>query len=407
MAPFNTMTGALTIAAKTASVDIPKPRHGGRLGPGGNSFAAVAARSLPMEVPPPLLPTPPNSISPSLPPQGFRARGDPSSRRPPSPHPVDSELDLRKMADLVEMDEDAEPPWQSPSAGLHQLALADLDAAGAITPVLLAKHHLPDILLAHGPLAIRHVMSYLTTSVPGFSRIAPAKSRRLVVAALEGRGSGVPSGGRDGDVEFEKVGWGRWEARRRGASGRADRPPRADAFGGVQLTPPPYLPSPPTALPTRALGHPAVAHRPGPLPLGASWTDGSAVVSHDEAPECMEHEDTTMLDYEADKMSLDERSCSSSSEAMEEEATADDDPDDVTDDEDWAGMGAAALRQAYAPGKGPGRGRVLGHAPLERRATRRVEAAPSAGLHSATGLAVGSDPQERDAIEALVRLGSV
>jgi hypothetical protein len=31
---------------------------------------------------------------------------------------------------------------------------AGLDAAGAITPGLLAKHHLPDILLAHGPLAI-------------------------------------------------------------------------------------------------------------------------------------------------------------------------------------------------------------------------------------------------------------
>ena len=66
---------------------------------------------------------------------------------------------------------------------------------------MLAKYHLPDIMLSHGPLAIRHIMGYLTTSVPGFAGIPPAKARRLVVGALEGRGG--EGGGVDGDVEFE------------------------------------------------------------------------------------------------------------------------------------------------------------------------------------------------------------
>ncbi|RPB28345.1 hypothetical protein L211DRAFT_751284, partial [Terfezia boudieri ATCC MYA-4762] len=77
----------------------------------------------------------------------------------------------------------------------------------AITPSLLAKHYLPGILLQHGPLAIRHLTAYLIASIPGFSNIPPAKQRRLVVGALE-------AGGVNGDVIFEKVGWGRWDARK-------------------------------------------------------------------------------------------------------------------------------------------------------------------------------------------------
>ena len=71
------------------------------------------------------------------------------------------------------------------------------------------------------PLAIRHIMGYLATSVPGFAAIPPTKARRLVVASLERSGGdpGLPHGG----VVFEKVGWGRWDARRRG------QPPRARA----------------------------------------------------------------------------------------------------------------------------------------------------------------------------------
>ena len=48
---------------------------------------------------------------------------------------------------------------------------------------------------------------------------------------------------------------------------------------------------------------------------------------------------------EADKMSLDD-ACSSSECPDEEEAVLDDELGDVTDEEDWASIGAAALRRA-------------------------------------------------------------
>lgn len=44
-------------------------------------------------------------------------------------------------------------------------------AVARITPDMLTKHHLPDILLLHEPLAIRYVIGYLATTVPGFTRI--------------------------------------------------------------------------------------------------------------------------------------------------------------------------------------------------------------------------------------------
>jgi hypothetical protein len=43
--------------------------------------------------------------------------------------------------------------------------------AVAVAPDMLTKHHLPDILLLHEPLAIRYVIGYLATTVPGFTRI--------------------------------------------------------------------------------------------------------------------------------------------------------------------------------------------------------------------------------------------
>ncbi len=152
------------------------------------------------------LPTPPNSLSPALPPHGLRAQLQRAKLEL-----VDSDLDL----DLLDG-----------QAGLHgagALGSPPFDSAGAITPVMLAKYHLPEILLSNGPLAIRHIMGYLTTSVPGFAGIPPAKARRLVVGALEGRGSGGEGGGLHGDVVFEKVGWGRWDARQPG------QPPRDPA----------------------------------------------------------------------------------------------------------------------------------------------------------------------------------
>src|SRR5271163_2503151 len=234
MAPKNYSAIGATFAGKSASVDIPKPRDGIAQA-GRDSFAAVVANPpSKMKQQQGMLPTPPNSISPTLPPHLHPTK--PSVHNldsPPSgPTHIDSDIDLQ---DAVDHANSLGQPQHSSLNAEALDSLGDLDSAGAITPGMLAKHHLPDILLSHGPLAIRHIMGYLTTSVPGFSRITSAKARRLVVAALEGRGSGAESGGLDGEVLFEKVGWGRWDARIKG------QPPRESQQ--VNLTPPPSMPS--------------------------------------------------------------------------------------------------------------------------------------------------------------------
>lgn len=427
MADLSMTSTGVTFGAKTASVDIPKPRHGGLFVGRDSSAATAADKSAPADAPGQMLPTPPNSISPSLPPQGFRARGQPTTEKPPSPHPVDTDLDLRDAVDDANDRDHAvqsKPGLNLPMRGARP---SHPDAYGAITPALLAKYHLPDVLLAHGPLAIRHLMGYLTTSVPGFSRIPPAKARRLVVGALEGRGNGGEGGGINGDVEFEKVGWGRWDARIRGQPAREVPNPAVDSLSGVLFTPPASAPSSHSPYAVKGLSFPSHSRRPGIARSPGSWTDDSIVFSHDEELEFMDQEDDTMLDHEADKMSLDNDGSCSSSEAPEEEGpNVDDDGDmgDVTDEEDWAKIGAVALRQAYLPRKrgghrypvihGPPRERVstFGRArsarlkPL-RAVTDVTEANPGTFHHQATGLVIGSDSQERDAIEALVRLSSV
>ncbi len=201
----------------SAARDIPKPAR--------DNLTVVAARSVPSTKVHPL-PTPPNSLSPTLPPRGANPYGTRSATAQVL-DPIDSDLDLRDNLGVSERD-------GSIPRG-RALGSPGFETAGAITPALLAKHHLPEILLNHGPLAIRHIMGFLTTAVPGFSGIPPAKARRLVVGALEGRGSGNDRAGLKGDVKFEKVGWGRWDARLKSHPARNSRSP--------QQSPPLYAPS--------------------------------------------------------------------------------------------------------------------------------------------------------------------
>lgn len=310
--------------------------------------------------------------------------------------PVESDLDLQDGQTGSEKDTF---PEKSPKLGSP-----GFDTAGTITPTLLARHHLPEILLSHGPLAIRHIMGYLTTSVPGFSGIPPAKARRLVVGALEGRGSGGEGGGLKGEVKFEKVGWGRWDARLKG---------HARNSRSSQHSPPPSGPS------SYSTGMPIAKNKQwqdGRIRLnvpGSSWAGDSAVFSHDDE---MDH---NMLEDEADKMSLDgDDSCSSSEAEPEDEIMDDDDPDDITDDEDWAAVGAAALRAASYSASGPGNnyltntlypgGSHSGGGPSLSTLAKSAPLRPSQ-LNNIDLSAFGmtSDSQEREAIEALLRLGSV
>lgn len=377
----------LALAGKSASVDIPSP-HARR-----DSLTAVPTSSASKKKQEGVLPTPPNSISPDLPPHRHLAT---QPLRVPGTSPnLESDIDLHDENTL-----------QAQRNALNAEALdslGDLDSAGAITPGMLGKHHLPEILLNHGPLAIRHIMGHLTTSVPGFSRISSAKARRLVVAALEGRGSGL-EGGADPDVIFDKVGWGRWDAHHKG------QPLREQA----NVTPPRSLPS--------SYSHP-YSQPSGSEHYGSS-VPYSAGLSHSE----QEYEDHDMLEHEADKMSLDGNDDGyASSEAPEPLMDIDLGEGDVTDEEDWASMGAAALRARSLPtsGRAPGGGHLYQPVASYSRqrsytpavppvpniaqsvpATKRLPPSTNSGFTLPSGGGV-DDSQERAAIEALLSLGSM
>jgi hypothetical protein len=245
-------------------------------------------------------------------------------------------------------------------------------------------------------------MGYLTTSVPGFSGIPPAKARRVVVGALEGRGSGGEGARLKGDVKFEKVGWGRWDARLKSHPARDSR--------GTQQSPPPSVPSSysvgmPIAQTNRWTSDRTRLNAPS-----FSWAGDSAVFSHDDDM------DITMLENEADKMSLDGDASCSSSEAPPEDEIMDDDPDDLTDDEDWAALGAAALRQASYLAPGPGRNFFTSraytggfHSGSGSSLSALAKSVPPQSQPNFDFSAFGgaSDSQEREAVEALLRLGSV
>lgn len=338
-----------------------------------DNLTAVAAQSVPVTRPHPLpLPTPPNSISPGLPPQGLRAQLLKAK----------FEYDVPDFS-LHGTHRDDNLPVNSGAHG--GLGSAPDGPADAITPAMLAKYHLPDILLNHGPLAIRHIMGYLTTSVPGFSGMPPAKARRVVVGALEGRGSGGEGGGLDGDVEFEKVGWGRWDARRRGQ-------PHRD-------------------LSAQALQDPSSPYMSGiPIAGGATWSNERTRLrgpaSSPEASVAFSHDDSGfyMHDNDADNMSMDGPGSASCSEAPDEDVEMGDDSEDVTDDEDWAAIGAAGLRaQSYSRSAQPGT------FPSTRFCATSSGMARPPRLNNIdfAALAATSDAQEREAIEALLRLGSV
>ena len=353
---------------------------------GRDNLTAVAARSVPVTNHPDPLPTPPNSLSPTILPHGLKAQLQRAKL-----HRIDSDLDLQDGQD----DHLDDAAHHQPGA----LGSPPYDASGAITPAMLAKYHLPEILLNHGPLAIRHIMGYLTTSVPGFAGIPPAKARRVVVGALERHQTGCEGAGLASDVEFEKVGWGQWDAKRRG---EPSRDLAASSARNGSPTSAPY----PTSIPISKIAGWSV-DRTRLTASRLSAGDGSSVAafSHDDR-------DITMLENEADKMSMDGSASASCSEAPDDDMVMNDDPEDVTDDEDWAAVGAAALRaSSYQPqSKLPFSSNV--HTSCGVRSfsgTPGMARAPQFTNFdfSASGFSVPPDSQERDAVEALLRLGSL
>ncbi|KKA31183.1 hypothetical protein TD95_004477 [Thielaviopsis punctulata] len=358
-----------------------------------DNFTAVAARNVPVTAATRShLPSPPSSISPGLQPHGLKAQllQHQLQQQLSQQHlhqgryeSVDSDLDLH---------EDCSRSSGSP-----------IDPTSAISPAMLSQNYLPEILLNHGPLAIRHIMGYLTTSVPGFAAVPPTRARRLIVTALEYHGEA----GANDTIIFEKVGWGRWSARRRGQPPASDRlPPAPNEHEG-----------------SMSMGIPIAgsSHYRRPKNNSSSTGGDSIIFSHDDR-------DISMMDHEADKMSLDGSGSASCSEAPDDDDEMDDE-DDVTDDEDWAAVGAAALRaESYSnsfatragfmssPAFSPASMRAFPSSFAAGMKMARVPqpqiqvqppAQPQAAHADLQTLAATSNTQEREAVEALLSLGSL
>ena len=370
---------AMAIATPTSSVDIPNARDAGGA-KGGISIHEQLAHALL---------TPPNSMSPNLPAHGVQQLG-----QSPPPMNIDHETESQ-VSEEHPPAEDYTQSQETAGMPLSKGALSGLDASAAITPTMLAKHHLPGIMLGNGPRPIRYVMGELTQSVPGFSRIPPAKARRLVVAALESRNGG----GLDGSVAFCKTGWGRWDAHIKGSS-------RDSGIGSLTEG---HLSPPQSDRSSYAMSHgDSAVHIPGQrLPSryrdqhsGASWT-ASSLREEDELAM-----DLDMPENEADKMSLDGAS-DDDSESV----------DDATDEEDWAAAGPQALRKASLPIPGaPRRNYNAFSAAYARRwPSNSWGRRPSGPLHS-TSLPTGglgtvnpvtASPEEQAAAAALLSMGSM
>lgn len=174
-------------------------------------------------------------------------------------------------------------------------------------------------------------------------------------------GSEGEAGGVNGDVAFEKVGWGRWDARIKSGPPRSHRgisPATSDHSNFVK---------------TKA----------GVVGMSYTGELGIFVQSEEEGEESMDSEgvegEEEGEEDGVDRMSLDE---SSSSEDEEDE-----DDGDITDEEDWAQMGAAMLRNQVGP-------------PIS---------STGGGLDSLSTAwgASARAREEREAVEALVKLSSV
>lgn len=258
------------------------------------------------------LPTPPSSLSPTLP--AHKQGPIPAMGRLATPDDESMEIDLQ---DAVE-----HAAAQDQPSALSKEALAGLDATRQITALMLARNYLPDIIAGHGAMPIREMMAHLAQSVPGFSGLQPAKARRLVVAALEHRAGG----GLQGEVKFEKVGWGRWSVA--GSAAQAQGVPIGASRSSHGQTPPSRVNGSGNSLPILNMRDTRDVY-------AGSWNAGSWSPHRAEDDEEM-----------ADNMSLDGSEGSTESDSasdMDLQADLNDD----TDEEDWAALGPQAFRESH------------------------------------------------------------
>lgn len=290
-----------------------------------------------------------------------------------------------------------------PASALSKEALAGLDATRQITAIMLAKHHLPGIILGHGAMPIREMIAHLTQAVPGFSRLAPSKARRLVVAALEHRAGG----GLHGEVKFEKVGWGRWSVA--GQSAPTNQGVPIGGHGSSRNGP-----TPPASLDGKGGLRIPKGIRAERDAFVGSWQAGSPDSRDEEM---------------ADRMSLDG---SEDSDSDTSDMDLENDLNDETDEEDWSAIGPEALRQKHHPIRHVYRDYnhlsrtsgiryrstsaqsvPLSHAgkpaiPAFNPSTYTASRGNTGTLSASNGVMnPGGQNAERDAIEALIAMGSM
>ncbi|KAF2150969.1 hypothetical protein K461DRAFT_164524 [Myriangium duriaei CBS 260.36] len=404
MAPPAASAITMALATPSSSIDF---RSGAfdatKMGPAGLTAAAKHPHGLP--------PTPPNSYSPNLPARAVRA-----GFSSPPPVSLERELDLQ---DAVDHAKAQDQPNLAP-VPLSKEALSGLEREHIITPAMIARDYLPNIMVGHGDMAIRHIIACLNHDVSGFSKIEPSRARRTVVAALENRAGGGP----DGNIQFVKVGWGRWLAHVKGQKPTAR--PIATSSKANRLSPAASDSS--FTASYSGTSYPAgkrfgSANRS--MMLGHSYT-GSDMPSLDEGLE-----DMSMSDNEIDNMSID---------GGESDDSSSDGAGDETDEEDWAAIGAAALRRRASkptiatggirrnynllciPGPVNTRrlsstsssaarasaSRIASSAPVDRfRSGQYISTKTFNHNNSADAMDIDFENQEREAARALLSLGSM
>ena len=370
-------------------------------GPGKPHWGVPPAALVPL--------TPPNSISPTLPPHRHGpGRGPPASPAPGSdgPSPLESDIDL---LDEVEHAAAQDRPPYLPRDGAAAPA-PNIDAA------LLATHYLPDMLVDKGATSIRDMMMMLVQRLPGFSDMEKPKARRLVTNALEGQ----HGGGRDSEVVFIKKGWGKWTA-------ELQRQPWMDQPNAFRTTVPiaagrssrTALSPPPSLSDTYATSSASDA-RKKPKANAADWNDASGQTA-DVDPYATEDDAETMSVDESDSHALfpvdDESDYQMPFPADEEHRSRPthsiyiprallEDMEATTDEEDWSNL--SPLPKAASPQPGVPR---VNYNELSRKATFRwgayeISKDPNSGVRIITDPdpIPEADPDVLDAAEALLQM---
>ena len=331
------------------------------------------------------LPTPPNSISPNLSANSLAARARQEFGGSP-PDQVDSDVELGDAVNDAKHSSGVGP--NIPENG-H----------GTITPALIARDFLPGIILGKGQVPVKDVINHLCKYLPGFADIPPAKARRIVGAALEGH-----VGGPEGNVEFEKTGWGRWNAKIRTQSLRTISEHRSAAGGLSNVA---------MKIPVNTTAH---TRKPRRVSDGAWAAESSGSLPSDPG----DNMETDVFHLDADSMSVDGDADHETQYSLAQKQYLVNTTYSDTDEEDWASMGPSSLRgTSYST-----RGNMYKHSRTSR-GSRTKSPMPGGSSRSLPAhhfnnsnhqhlrqpmnldfTGIEANTQEREAIEALMRMGS-